>query len=196
MKTIQGSVSNQMLSIDKSVLAVSNNVNEYTLVLSFDSEWDDVDKKIVTFSSDNGKRLAIEQTDDEQGVTIPWEVLTNPTHKLIKVSVGVVGYAGTEEKLTTSGAYDANCLYVLPEALGLSSAMTPSPDIYTKILQNIGDMAVLNTEDKSSLVAAMNEILAERRGLKVFVVDTTLLFLENQSVRVEDTNLIIEGVQS
>lgn len=153
MKTINASVTEQNLIIPPSVLSVQESVSLYELSITYDSEWDDVDTKIVTFRGANGYSVAIEDTGE--GVTIPWEVLSCPG----KVYVGVVGYAGSVQKLTTTGLYDRNTFVVLPASLGLKEAITPTPDIYQKLLQVIGDPASLNTQDKSSLVAAINEVL-------------------------------------
>lgn len=173
MKTINATVTNQLLNIERSVIAVSNSVGEYQLKISFDTDWDEVDRKVITFASENGRRIAIEY-DEENGVLIPWEVLANRSPKLLKVSVGAIGYSGTAERITTSSAYDGGMIFVLPEALGLSCAMTPSPDIYQKLIQEIGNLDALKTEDKDSLVSAINEIAEGGGGGTVTSVNNVL----------------------
>lgn len=169
MKIIEAMISEQNLIIKPSVISVAESVNAYSLKIAYDEEWELVDTKVVTFTAANGTSIAIPDNGEEAGVLIPWEVLQCPG----KVSVGVVGYAGTELKLTTTGLYDRNTFVVLPAAFGLATALTPTPDIYQKLLQTInqfnegleetngkiGNLADLETEAKDNLVAAINEVL-------------------------------------
>lgn len=161
MKTISATVNNQNLVIAPSVISVAESVNAYAIKISYDAEWEGADK-IVTFKGANGKAFAIKDEGTEPGVIIPWEVLRCPG----KVSVGVMGYIGSEMKLATTGIYDRNTFIVLPAAFGLQEALTPTPDIYQKLLQTIdslngkiGNLNDLNTEAKNNLVAAINEVL-------------------------------------
>lgn len=168
MKTITATVTQQNLVITASVLSVALSVNNYALRITYDEEWSDCDK-IVTFRGADGRAIAIQDNGEEAGVTIPWEVLRCPG----KVYVGVVGYKGTVQKLATTGLYDRNTFIVLPESFGLQEAMTPTPDVYQKLLQvidqfnnnleetqeAIGDIANLDTEHKDNLVAAINELV-------------------------------------
>lgn len=173
MKIITGTVEGQNVVIDKSVLAIQGTVGVYALKLAYDDEtWGTIDTKIITFT--NGVRhIAVEDTGAEEGVEIPWEVLQASPKTTGFIAIGVIGYEGTTIKLTTTSIYKRNQLIVLPEVLGLSSAMTPTPDIYQKLTQGliaaqeavtqtndkIGNLASLDTEDKTNLVAAINEVL-------------------------------------
>lgn len=159
MQTINATINSQNLNIQQSVLSVANSVNAYKLVIEYDEMWDNVDRKIVTFSSGNGKNIAVE--DFGEGVVIPWEVLQFKGNRAGEVVVGVIGYQDTTIKLTTTGLYKTNTFLVMPEAAGMSAAMTPTPDIFQKLLQVIGDPAALDTTDKSSLVNAINEVLSQ-----------------------------------
>lgn len=165
MKQIQATITDQNLNLQQSVISVANSVNAYQLVITYDSDWDEVDRKIVTFSSGNGTNIAVE--DFGEGVVIPWEVLQFRGNRAGEVVVGVIGYQGTTLKLTTTGLYKTNVFLVMPEALGLSSAMTPSPDIYQKILQTIGNLQELDTTAKNNLVAAVNEVFARSGVTKI-----------------------------
>ncbi len=165
MKEITARVSGQNLVLDQTVLNVAGSVNLYKLKITFDEDWGTVDTKIVSFSNGCGKGIAVEYNEGD-GVTIPWEVLKTPEGKIGKVHIGVLGYAGTDLRITTTSAYEANVLIVMPASLGLEAAMTPTPDIYQKLLQaiaaedkKIGQLANLDTNDKSNLVAAINEVL-------------------------------------
>ena len=174
MKQITGSVQGQNVIIDKSVLPVQGTDGLYKLKLTYDDTWGAVDTKIITFTN-GGTHIAVEDTGEEDGVTIPWEVLQASPTNCGFVTIGVIGYAGTTLKITTTSVYKRNQLIVLPEVFGLSSAMTPTPDVYQKLTQGladaltaienanakIGSLASLNTEDKSNLVAAINEVLSQ-----------------------------------
>lgn len=169
MKTITAAIKDQNLIITPSVISVAESVNAYALKITYDAQWEQTDSKIITFTGANGVTIAIQDTEEPEGVIVPWEVLNCPG----KVSVGVVGYVGSEMKLTTTGLYNRNTFVVLPEAFGLKSAMTPTPDIYQKLLEtinefnqglaetnaSIGDLNNLETETKNNLVSAINEVL-------------------------------------
>lgn len=164
MKQIQATITDQNLNLQQSVISVANSVNAYQLVITYDSDWDEVDRKIVTFSSGNGTNIAVE--DFGEGVVIPWEVLQFRGNRAGEVVVGVIGYQGTTLKLTTTGLYKTNVFLVMPEAAGMSTAMTPTPDIFQRLLQainsidsQIGNLNDLDTEAKNNLVAAINEIV-------------------------------------
>lgn len=181
MKQIQATITDQNLNLQQSVISVANSVNAYQLVITYDSEWNDVDRKIITFSSGNGTNIAVE--DQGEGVIIPWEVLRFQGPCAGEVYVGAIGYQGTVAKITTTGLYKTNTLLVLPEVAGMTTAMTPTPDIFQRLLQTInqingridatdeeiqrnvteltgmiGDLDDLDTEAKDNLVAAINEL--------------------------------------
>lgn len=188
--TIIGTIREQNLVIPPSVISVAQTVGEYRLKITYDAQWNAVDARVVTFRGANGIAIAVPDNGEEEGVLIPWEVLNCPG----KVSVGVVGYVGTEIKLTTTGLFNRNTFVVLPEACGLKAAVTPTPDIYAKIIQTIGDLSALQTEDKSSLVAAINEAYNSSGGFKVWIENTTLFFSETGGrVYIINKTLFING---
>ena len=180
MKIIAATVKEQNLVITPSVLSVAESVNAYSLKITYDAEWSGADK-IVTFKGASGRAFAIKDEGSETGVVIPWEVLRCPG----KVTVGVMGYIGSVQKLATTGIYDRNTFIVLPASFGLQEALTPTPDIYQKLLQTIdqingridatnetlvdtaralqgeiGNLTDLSTEAKDNLVAAINELVS------------------------------------
>lgn len=166
MKTINATVANQNLTIASSVISVAESVGAYALKITYDEEWAGADK-IVTFKNAAGVAIAVKDNGSEEGVVIPWEILRCPG----KVSVGVIGYVGSEMKLATAGIYERNTFIVLPAAFGLQEAITPTPDIYQKLIQTIetvqsqiGNLAELDTDAKDNLVAAINEVLAGGGG--------------------------------
>ena len=167
MKEITASVTGQNLVLDQTVLNVAGSVNLYKLKITFDEDWADADTKIVSFSNGCGKAIAVDY-NAEDGVTIPWEVLKTPEGQIGKVHIGVLGYAGTTLRITTTSAYEANVLIVMPAILGLEAAMTPTPDIYQNLLQaiaavdaKIGQLSNLDTDNKTNIVAAINEVLSK-----------------------------------
>lgn len=85
-------------------------------------------------------------------VTIPWEVLENPCPLL---RVGVYGMQGTDIVLPTIWAALGR---VMPSASPAETTQPPTPSVYQQLLANIGNLNDLNTADKSSLVAAINEL--------------------------------------
>lgn len=209
MKTINATIKDQNLIISSSVISVAQSVNEYALKITYDPEWAEADK-IVTFKGSDGRGYAIQDTGDPEGVVIPWEVLRCPG----KVSVGVMGYIGSEQKLATTGIYDRNTFIVLPAAFGLQEALTPTPDIYQKLLQTIdqingridltdealaeairtlqneiGDLANLDTEAKDNLVAAINELAAGGGGSGTVKSVNTVEPDENGNVTLTPANL-------
>lgn len=170
MKIITATVTDQNLIVSSSVLSVSETVGDYNLKITYDSEWDEADK-IITFKNSNGLAIAIKDDESEDGVQIPWEILRCPG----KVTVGVMGYIGTTQKLATTGIYERNTFIVLPAAFGLQEALTPTPDVYQKLMQaleevqgEIGDLDDLNTEAKNNLVSAINEVLSQVGGTTDF----------------------------
>ena len=188
--TITATVREQNLIVPPTVISVAQTVGEYRIKIVYDAQWNAVDARVVTFRGANGIAIAVPDNMEEEGVLIPWEVLLCPG----KVTVGVVGYVGTEIKLTTTGLFNRNTFVVLPEACGLKAAITPTPDIYAKLLETMGDLSALKTEDKSSLVAAINEAYNSSGGFGVKVEDKTLIFTEvGGHVYVINKTLFIEG---
>lgn len=173
MKKIKASIKDQTLTIEQSVINVAGSVNAYALEIAYDAEWDEMDTKIVTFTH-GPIRLGIQDDGSEDGVVIPHEVLTFPG----VVTVGVVGYKDSTAKLTTTGLYKRNTFVVLPQALGLADALTPTPDIYVKLVNKLeelqgdydnlsdemGSLSDLETQNKDNLVAAINEVLNSGGG--------------------------------
>lgn len=173
MKKIKASIKDQTLTIEQSVINVAGSINAYALEIAYDAEWDEMDTKIVTFTH-GPIRLGIQDDGSEDGVVIPHEVLTFPG----VVTVGVVGYKDSTAKLTTTGLYKRNTFVVLPQALGLADALTPTPDIYVKLVNKLeelqgdydnlsdemGSLSDLETQNKDNLVAAINEVLNSGGG--------------------------------
>ena len=123
------------------------------VAFSFDDAWDGLNRIAVFKAGGTVKDVLLVG----ESCVIPHEVLERPVHL-------VVGVYGT----------DADGSVVIPTVwadLGMVEqgakpsgeiSKKPTPEVWAQILGMIGDLKKLNTEDKSSLVAAINEVL--RKG--------------------------------
>ena len=96
---------------------------------------------------------------DESGeCVIPWEVLQSPGEVL---EIGVYGVQGKDIVLPTIWVRAGTIRQGVDDCPG---GRAPSPDSYQQLLSAIGDLKKLQTLDKSSLVSALNEVLAKSSG--------------------------------
>lgn len=115
----------------------------------FGADWDSLIKTAVFRQGDKTVTMA----DIGQEVTIPWEVLTMAG---VPVQIGVYG-------MNASGTVAIPTLWVATEPVqpGADPEGDPSTEYsqpyWEQILQKIGTMEQLQTDAKSSLVAAINE---------------------------------------
>lgn len=138
----------QTLKLVESERLVSGSVEIYTAAFEFDPAWDGYAKTAV-FTDDMGRSAEIALTDNT--CTIPWEILRAGRY----IHIGIYGVNGDKRYPTI---YTANGLRVFEGALPANPSQPPSPTEYEHLLSMIGDTAALKTTDKSSLVAAINEI--------------------------------------
>ena len=129
----------------------SGSVNVYQCEFQFDEAWDGLTKTVTFQSGLIAKSVQLGATPE---CTIPWEVLQQPNRLLM---IGVCGMQGEDTVLPTIWVKAGN---IKPGAEIGDDTNPPTPSIYQQILAEIGDLTELNTEDKSSLVAAINEIYA------------------------------------
>lgn len=146
----------QTLKLVESERLVSGSVEIYTAAFEFDPAWDGYAKTAV-FTDDMGRSAEIALTDNT--CTIPWEILRAGRY----IHIGVYGVNGDKRYPTI---YTANGLRVFEGALPANPSQPPSPTEYEQLLSMIGDTAALKTTDKSSLVAAINEIYQAGGGGK------------------------------
>ncbi len=146
----------QTLELVESERLVSGSVEIYTAAFEFDPAWDGYAKTAV-FTDDMGRSAEIALTDNT--CTIPWEILRPGRY----IHIGVYGVNGDKRYPTI---YTANGLRVFEGALPANPSQPPSPTEYEQLLSMIGDTAALKTTDKSSLVAAINEIYQAGGGGK------------------------------
>lgn len=147
----------QTLDLVESERLVSGSVEIYTAAFEFDPAWDGYAKTAV-FTDDVGRSAEIALTDNT--CTVPWEILRPGRY----IHIGVYGVNGDKRYPTI---YTANGLRVFEGALPTNPSQPPSPTEYEQLLSMIGDTAALKTTDKSSLVAAINEIYQAGGGKSV-----------------------------
>ena len=146
----------QTLELVESERLVSGSVEIYTAAFEFDAAWDGYAKTAV-FTDDMGRSAEIALTDNT--CTVPWEILRAGKY----IHIGIYGVNGDKRYPTI---YTVNGLRVFEGALPANPSQPPSPTEYEQLLSMIGDTAALKTTDKSSLVAAINEIYQAGGGGK------------------------------
>ncbi len=151
--TLGLTVTGQHIKITEPVMLVSGTVNIYTAVFSFDAEWDNYVKTAV-FKC-NG--IEKEHLLSGNSCTVPWEVLTAGG----RLRVGVYGTKGSIRFPTI---WTERTVYINYGAGPTEEAAEPSPTLVEQLLTKVGNLDALKTEDKSSLVAAVNEIWASGGG--------------------------------
>ena len=148
IKTLSYAVTGQRIETTETAMLVAGTVNIYTANFSFDAAWDGLQRTAV-FAVDGITR---EQLLEDDACTVPWEVLAAGN----RLRVGVYGTKADGTRLPT--IWTERRLYINPGAGPTQEAADPSPTLVEQLLGRIGDPANLKTEDKSSLVAAINEI--------------------------------------
>ena len=145
-KTIGFRVTGQRIEVAGADILVSGTIDIYTARFTFDSAWDGYTKTAVFAGYD----IQREQLLTDDACTVPWEVLTAGKY----VKVGVYGTNGGSRLPTiwTDG------LLVSPGAGPTEEAAEPSPTLVEQLTAKVGNLDALKTEDKSSVVAAVNEI--------------------------------------
>lgn len=146
-KNLSFSVSAQRIELTDAAMLVAGTVNEYTARFTFDEAWDGYQRTAVFSCGD----ISCEQLLADDVCTVPWEVLVANGY----LRVGVYGTKG-DSRLPT--VWTVRRLFVNPGAGPTEEAAEPSPTLVEQLLTRMGDLAALKTEDKSSLVAAINEV--------------------------------------
>lgn len=134
--------------IDKE-LVTSGSVNAYDVFFQFSADWDGITRTAVFRAGDTQISILL---DENNRCTIPWECLLEARRTLY---AGVYGTKGEEVVLPTIWESLGNI--EVGATLG-NNAQPPTPNVYEQILNNIGDLSNLETENKDSLVGAINEI--------------------------------------
>lgn len=151
--------SDRTIKVSKNDILVSDSVNVYPVKFNFSPEWKNLAKTAVFRTVFNKK---VEDSyeillDDSNICNIPWELLLKHGRLL---QAGVYGTQSDDLIRNTiwvplgevyEGAKNIDMADNHPEE--------PTPDVYQQILSQMGNLEDLETEDKSSLVGAINEVL-------------------------------------
>lgn len=124
-------------------------VGVFECKFQFSDDWNGLTINAVFRAGTVSAQVAI---GSDNTIKIPWEVLKNPCPLL---RVGVYGMQGTSLVLPTVWA---SLGMVMPSASPAEITQPPTPSVYQQLVANIGNLNDLNTADKSSLVAAINEL--------------------------------------
>lgn len=154
MQILNFSCKNQILTTEcPGRLVVAESRKHVYAQFELDSEWDGLNVTAI-FAHDFGpKPYAVQLTAEP--VEIPPEVLVEGR---LRVSLEGLGNGG-EKRLPT--AYMTKPIVV--HRAGALVGLTPeeaTPELWEQVLALMGGLSNLDTDDKSSLVAAINEVLA------------------------------------
>ena len=166
-KNLSYAVTGQRIELTEPVMLVAGTVNVYTVSFSFNSAWDGFQRTAVFYSRDNTTSITREQLLEDDACRVPWEVLLPGAY----LKVGVYG---TKDGSRLPTIWTERRLYINPGAGPTQEAADPSPTLVEQLLGRMGDLAALKTEDKSSLVAAINEIFASGGGGGASVTDAAI----------------------
>ena len=146
-KILEYNVTGQNIELSSAAMLVAGTVNEYTARFSFSDDWNGY-QRLAVFNADGTER---EQLLTDDTCTVPWEVLLPGAY----LKVGVYG---TRDGSRLPTIWTSHRQYIHDGAGPTDEAAAPSPVLAEQILQRMGDLGALKTEDKSSLVAAINEV--------------------------------------
>lgn len=146
-KIIEYNVTGQSIELSSAAMLVAGTVNEYTARFSFDADWDGY-QRVAVFNADGTER---EQLLTDDTCEVPWEVL-------LPGACLKVGVYGTRDGQRLPTIWTTHRQYINDGAGPTDEAAAPSPVLAEQMLQRMGDLGQLQTEDKSSLVAAVNEV--------------------------------------
>ena len=153
--TLKYRVENQILhavGCMRPVVELSRNL--VFLELEFDSEWDGAAITVLFFNDfvENGKPY--KQIWNNKPVSVPPEVLETGM-----LRIGCVGLLdGGETRITTARMERGVQILRCGGIIGVDPA-GETPELWEQLLASMGQLGDLQTEDKSSLVAAINEVL-------------------------------------
>lgn len=146
-KNMSFSVSGQRIELTDAAMLVAGTVNEYTARFTFDADWDGYRRTAVFYCN----TVEREQLLTDDACTVPWEVLVANGYLR-------VGVYGTKDGSRLPTIWTERRLYINPGAGPTQEAADPSPTLVEQLLGRMGDLSALKTQDKSSLVAAINEV--------------------------------------
>lgn len=149
--------SQRKIKVQQSDVLVSDSVNVYPVKFSFTAEWKGL-TKTVSFRTIYNKKVEkkFELLLDETNIcNIPWELLLKHDREL---QVGVYGSKGDDLIMNTIWQPLGKIYEGVKNIDADNHPEEPTPDVYQQILSQMGNLEDLNTDDKSSLVGAINEV--------------------------------------
>ncbi len=166
MEPIRMNVTGQRIEVPEIPLLVAGTVDAYIVEFIFDPVWEGY-RKVAVFT--NG--LETREAAFVDGLCyVPWEVLQTGS----KLMVGVYGVRGDEVLPTVW----SEALKVSPGARPSETALAPTPGLTEQLMAAMGDVDMLQTGDKSSLVGAINEIFRTGAFVRAEVVGNGDLILQ------------------
>lgn len=154
MKTVELTVRDKHITRRDGCAVVAGAVNHYELNILFDDDWDGLTKTVVLENGDVKVELLY-----TGGLTLPWEVC--------KEGGLLLSVRGTKTLADgrTQVVRSARMAKPIPvEPGGSEEGQAPSgftPELAEQVLAVLGDLAALLTTNKSTMVAAINEIYQE-----------------------------------
>lgn len=145
--TMKFVINGQRIELTEPVMLVAGTMNIYTASFAFDSAWEGHTKTAVFRSGDVEREQLL--TDDS--CEVPWEVLLPGAY----LKVGVYG---TRDGSRLPTIWTERTQYINSGAGPTDEAAEPSPTLVEQLTAKVGNLDALKTEDKSSVVAAVNEI--------------------------------------
>ena len=146
-KILEYNVNGQNIELASAAMLVAGTINEYTARFAFSADWDGY-QRLAVFNADGTER---EQLLTDDACKVPWEVLKPGAY----LKVGVYG---TKDGSRLPTIWTSHRQYIHDGAGPTNEATDPPPVLAEQILQRMGNLGDLKTEDKSSLVAAVNEV--------------------------------------
>ena len=154
MKTLRFLIRDKQITRQDRNAVVAGAVNHYELNISFDDDWDGLTKTVVLENGDVKVELLY-----TGGLTLPWEVCKEGG--LLLSVRGTKTLADGRTQVVRS-ARMAKPISVEPGGSENGEAPTGfTPELAEQVLAVLGDLAELLTTNKSTMVAAINEIYQE-----------------------------------
>ncbi len=154
MKTLRFLIRDKQITRQDGNAVVAGAVNHYELNISFDDDWDGLTKTVVLENGDVKVELLY-----TGGMVLPWEVCKEGG--LLLSVRGTKTLADGRTQVVRS-ARMAKPIPVEPGGSENGEAPTGfTPELAQQVLAVLGDLAALLTTNKSTMVAAINEIYQE-----------------------------------
>ena len=154
MKTLKFTIRDKHITRQDGNAVVAGAVNHYELECAFDEDWDGLTKTVVLENGDVKVELLY-----TGGLTLPWEVCREGGLLLSVRGTKTLGDGRTQVVRTARMAKP-----IPVEPGGSEDGEAPSgftPELAQQVLAVLGDLAALLTKNKSTMVAAINEIYQE-----------------------------------